>query len=372
MQLTPRAFLTGLAAAALVTSTTALAQDTGWAHLSPWTPENTNPTDGFGEDVCIEGEWAFMGSNGQNRVDIWRRTGATWSFFQTLESPVLGEALFGMRLEIEDGVLYAAQPFSDLGGNESGAILTFEFDGAAWVHSDTILDKFPNDFDYFGRVLDVSGDWMATVANVDDSTVVHVLCRQNGTWDVCNYATVGEGKNLDVDLAIHPNPDGETATLFFSDIEGTGEIHCRKVFGVGALIQPSVLPDFLVVGSDWGRRIEFDGEHLVVASPNALQPGGPTGSVAIYDVDTSADPIQVTHAQTVYPDASQIDCKFGLDLELEDGRLVIGAQRYRANEVQQPGAIFVYRPDVFFNGWSLEALLLQEGAAHGSEVGYSV
>ncbi|MHC4893441.1 MAG: hypothetical protein ACYTFV_08760 [Planctomycetota bacterium] len=372
MQLPPRAFLTGLAATALFT-TTALAQDTGWAHLSPWTPENTVPTDGFGQDVCVEGEWAFMGSNGRNRVDVWRRMGATWEFFQSIENPIPGEHLFGMRLEVEDGVLYAGQPFSDVGEHEAGAVLQFEFDGDAWVHTDSIVAKHPIEFDNFGQVLDVEHDWMVTVGDKFlDSHRVHVLRKVDGQWEARYAIWLNGNEELGTDLAVFPNADGETATLFASDPQGTGEVRCVQLLEYGYMVDTIVLPENPEANAGWGQRLEYDGEHLVVAAPNATQLGQPTGAVSIYDVDTSVFPTVVTLAETVYPEANQIDSKFGSDLELEDGRLAIGAYRYQANEVQQPGAVFIYRPDIFFNGWSLEARLLQENADHLSQVGFSV
>lgn len=373
MQLRPRAFLTGLAATALFTTTTAFAQDTGWAHLSPWTPENTVPTDGFGEDVCLEGEWAFMGSNGRNRVDVWRRTGGTWAFFQSIENPIPGENLFGMRLQIEGGVLYAGQPLSDLGGNESGAILQFEFDGAAWVHTDSILSENPVDFDYFGKVFDVEEDWMISLGNdTPEFNRLHIFRQQEGAWEPQYSLWLAGGSQLGEALALYPNADGNSATLFLSDPEDTGEVRCIRLGGGGIGVGTTTFPQNPDAEADWGKRIDFDGEHLVIAAPKAKQFGVATGAVEIYDVDTSVHPAQISLAETIYPDANQANSMFGADLQLEDGRLAVGARRYQANEVEKPGAVFVYRPDLFFNGWSLEALLLKEQADHGEEVGYSV
>ena len=128
---------------------------------------------GFGTSVAIKGNTAVIGSNNdtspssstRGEVNVYRRSGSTWSWQATLEAPVTGNAPgdFGYAVAISDAEdrIVATAPFDLTHDPFAGVAFAFEFDGAQWSPSTTIhaSPPFPpTTNDMFGSAASFAGE----------------------------------------------------------------------------------------------------------------------------------------------------------------------------------------------------------------------
>jgi len=129
---------------------------------------------GFGTSVAIKGNTAVVGSNNDSgfcsstrgEVNVYHRSGSTWTWQATLEAPVSGNAPgdFGYAVALSDAEdrIVATAPYDPAHDPFAGVAFAFEFDGSQWSPSTTLhaSPPFPRTtYDMFG--------WSASFAGED-------------------------------------------------------------------------------------------------------------------------------------------------------------------------------------------------------------
>ena len=168
---------------------------TGSSWQSLGTLDNPDtPIGGFYGGMDIDGEWIAAGNpffdDGSNTaagaVYLFRRTGSTWTLFQRL-TPIGVDTSFrlmGVSLILHGDELIVGVPNESVfGGQGSGVVSTYEFDGANWNLAQTISPPSPERF-RFGSCLDRDGDELIVVApdTAPDLEQIFAFDRAGGSW----------------------------------------------------------------------------------------------------------------------------------------------------------------------------------------------
>ena len=106
-------------------------------------------------------DYFFSGS----RVEIWTRSGATWTRVQTLTSPLLPtDDFFGDSVVIHGSyMLVGGRYTSDVDDNQ-GAVFAYRWTGAAYIHVDTLRPSNNVDNIYFGSYVDMHDNYAIIAA----------------------------------------------------------------------------------------------------------------------------------------------------------------------------------------------------------------
>jgi hypothetical protein len=265
----------------------------GWAFETSFNSPNIIDAASFGKAVAIDGDAMLVSQHGE--IFAYERVAGTWTHSQSL-SPSDGGfsgdsniAQFGTSLSLSGGLLVVG---ASSGGGCPGGVpcyadraYVFERQGGAWVET-AILRASDDPGDGRQRFgWDVSTDGTAiAVSAIQSLDGVYVFEQQGGVWTetakvrAANYNEFGTDIELSGDsLIVGDSQSFEGgvrigAVTTFARIGGAWTEQQR-------IVEPEVGQDGL-----FGRRIDLEGELLVVGASNV---GGP-GHVYVYEYDGAA------------------------------------------------------------------------------------
>ena len=119
--------------------------------------------DQFGVSVSIAGDYAIIGAQGKPSAYIWyRQSGDTW-IEQDILSPSDGVPAdwFGQRVVIADPWAAVSTTNKEVSSNESqGQVYVFNRNGSVWSETSILTASDGSAGDYFGRNMDISGNYL--------------------------------------------------------------------------------------------------------------------------------------------------------------------------------------------------------------------
>ena len=175
-------------------------------------PDDIQPLDKFGQAVDIDGDFAIVGSVGNDTVDtnsgaayIFSRTGSTWSQDQKLVASD-GEQTQNFGWSVAIGGDYAIVGNQAGIGNEAGTGAAYLFErgpGGVWSEVDRVFASDGVLGDSYGDSVDISGEY--AIVGTDPfanpgptSGAAYVYQRNGGSWDEMQKLTASDGANADI------------------------------------------------------------------------------------------------------------------------------------------------------------------------------
>ncbi|MEP5570010.1 MAG: hypothetical protein ABJN62_19375 [Halioglobus sp.] len=252
----------------------------------PVIEEQLIPYEGF--SVAVSGEWAVAGNIRVCTVNVYRYdyianewgdgAGNAGTAFQTLsQGPNCNSAKdFGASTSIDGGLIAVGAPGAKPnGGNASGAVFLYSFDGTDWVEENvatpTILPALP---------LTPSGDigfGQSVSVRFSDANNALIIVGAPG-YDVTN------------------NKDNDAGGAFIYNWNGT------QAFLADGVISPDPTE-----GANFGSAVTSNGVQILVGSPNADAGAGEADVFEFNSVSSSAE-----HKQTISDDTTGITTTTGL------------------------------------------------------------
>lgn len=149
-----------------------------WIFFKKLTDATGQVNDNFGFSVAISGNYAVVGSYGddvganasQGSVSVYKFDGTDWIFMQRLTDPV-GQASdeFGYSVSISGNYIAVGAISGDVGSNiDFGTVSIFRFDGSNWVFNQKLSDATGANGDEFGYAVSIFGNHLVVGAHFDD------------------------------------------------------------------------------------------------------------------------------------------------------------------------------------------------------------
>ncbi|QDU66344.1 FG-GAP repeat protein [Engelhardtia mirabilis] len=374
------------ATAALLLSSTALAGD-GWFHLEPLSPDLGQGSNSAGGAVEISNNWAFVsasgGDQGARAVQVYRRDGGTFVPVQTLSSPAPTSMGFANEILQRGDTLFVADATFDIEVAENvGAVRVYRLGDDGWELSQSLFDTVLDSDDYFGNSLAADGPWLAVGVRQANGQPGHVAVFRevDGTYEHEADLASAYGPNLGWSVAIQAAEDGQSAQV----LAGVPYFDASaQTPNTGA-----VVPFFVAPGQVWsgaaleaagseahdrfGETLAFAGDMLAVGADGVTANDVDDGAVYVYTTDTNGLLPQFTFVEQLTPGSASAGFGKELDLDPETGRLLVGAPYAYTTPDNKPGQVFVYRPEIFGDGFDLEEELWHTGGEWGDQLGMSV
>jgi hypothetical protein len=356
--------------------------DQGWCHFAPIVPDPLLQGSVFGWSIDVHGDTAVVGSLVGDVVSVYERSGAQWNLVQILEDPHAGDNQFGANVAIGADFIAVGAHLDDTVSVDGGVVHVFRRDAGSWVFDATVTSTTPAAGGHFGRAVDVDGIWLAIGAPGEGTGGrVHVEMRTFAWWfHLTGLGTASSGQ-LGHSVAID-EVEGETAAVIvagdpYCDVggENAGRISILAVrpFSYTHDMLLSPVPQ---AGALFGYDVDVLGTRLVAGSSDALVGGVKSGAVDVFDFDLSGIDHDFDHVQRLTPcnDGGPLvgaDPSFGFSVSLEGARLAVGAPgRDGAGTVG--GAVEVFRPDPFGNGFTRDGLVFSAVGAQDDGFGWDV
>ena len=363
-----------------------------WIEETKLTAYDAAANDYYGGAVAIDGDTALVGAWGDEdwgartgSAYVYVRTGSTWNLQAKLFgiSATVGDK-FGEAVALSGDVAVIGAWGDDTGGIQAGAAYVFERVGTAWIQREKLLAGDPAETDFFGGEVAIGGDWILVGATgaaepYYRSGAVYTYERNGASWDFKgkfsqsnpgNSAYFGTSISIDGDQALigaSGQGTGGRAYIFQragdvwtqQAILGAGDLTPWSWFGVGVALsgdialvgafgdmtagsQSGAAYVFTGSGASWtpqeklmpsdgaaydyfGLRVALDGERAVIGSDGDTDscPGGDCRSGSAYVYTRSGT--RWSEVAKLRPGDAVADAEFGSSVAIDDETILIGA-----------------------------------------------
>ena len=298
---------------------------------------NAGNGDWFGFSVAISGNYAIVGSTGEDSnadqtnqlganssgaAYIFERTGGTWTQVQILKASNAEDLdQFGTSVAISGDYAIVGAPNEDTTSNDdSGAAYIFErnangnwgtvVSGQSYYNETQILrSSNPGEDDFFGVSVAINGDYAIVGAiwedsnssgsgdSVDNAGAAYVFERANGTWDEVKFlkaSNAGNGDNFGISVAISGNYAIVGAYWEDSDSSGSGDsvnnAGAAYVFerANGTWTEVKILKASDADENDnFGNSVAISGSYAIVGAKFESTTAASSGAVYIFEAPTT-------------------------------------------------------------------------------------
>ncbi|MCZ6597132.1 MAG: hypothetical protein O7B99_05820 [Planctomycetota bacterium] len=339
-------------------------------------------------DVMVVTEVEFYGDS-PNLAHVYRRSGSTWSFEQTLIpsdptyhcgtvcDPCLTDA-YGATVAVDGDVLVVGSPWHD---DLEGLVYVYRWNGSTWAE-ETRLEA-SGAFGYgdcfvwgsqFGCSLAVSGDYVLAGSFADGASDyrVHAFHRVAGVWveedvfEPSSPAFCGDYIYFGFDTI---DIDGDRAVLGapWDDLDAAAEGRAFVFERSGttwietAMLQASTP----ILAGHFGSAVAIDGDRLLIGAPGYAVPPTPTnGSAELFRWDGAAWTSEAV--LTAFDEDPAVEDLYGIDVDLKGDLALVGS----SYKLVSDGSSYLYRRQG--SDWLLQQKLPAVGTVsptYGSQVG---
>ena len=154
----------------------------------------TDPTGGtgdvFGYSVSISGNYAIIGSNGddvgfnlnQGSASIFQYNGSSWVLMQKITDAAGALAdNFGQSVSISGNRAIVGATLDDVVYTDQGSATIFQYNGSSWVQVQTITDPDARTYDNFGNSVSIDGNFVIIGDALDDNLSASVNNPNQGS-----------------------------------------------------------------------------------------------------------------------------------------------------------------------------------------------
>ncbi len=288
--------------------------DDRWQHAATLSVSDAVADDGYGANVAILGDVAFVGApaTGEEPGGVYvfaRGSDGTWAQTARLTAgDAEPRAGFGRSIAVEDGVLYVGAP-GRVGG--TGGVYVFSNAGSGWEEVNLLGMRTMGEGSGLGTSLDLAGDRLVAGA-------------------------AGHGGRIGAAVVFYRNPE-------------------TRSWGETTLLQPYAAANF----HGFGTSVAADGDEVLVGAPSASSFAGTAYVFRLVDGD-SGDVVRLPGTDRERRDF------FGNAADMSGGLAAIGA----TGDDYGAGSVVVYRR----NGdvWMVETELRSVGGGLDPVVGSKV
>jgi hypothetical protein len=345
-------------------------------HVS-WTLQslitNTTGSDSFGNAVAFSGNTMLVGAPAQTAgpasVEVYVRSGATWTLQARLTPPVGGAGtFFGSSVALYGDTAVIGAPHQ---ANYAGAAYVYVRIGTTWVLQAVLRDSAPALF---------SDDFGFSVALYGNTALVGAAGKNNGTGTVYVYGRNGATWTPQATLT---SPDAAVGDSFgFSvALQADTALVGAELKAIGGNLMQGASYVYVRSGTAWtpqarltaadgtgvrevGYSVAVDGDTALVGAPGSDLGGGTYGAGSAY-VFVRNGTTWSQQAELTAQDGGRPD-EFGNSVALDGDTALVGAP-YKDN---WRGAAYVYVRSG--TTWTLQAFLAEHPGAYGDFGGQAV
>ena len=313
----------------------------------------------FGSSLDVSGDWLVIGSYGGDSVHLYRRETTGWEFAQSIRGPL--SSFVGNSFAIEGDALLVGLRVFGAPGPERGRVWVFTRDGEEWIHRTSLDAPDLEDGSFFGYSVALHGDLIAVgapkhavVGGYQGGAVVLFERTQNGweqaatiPWEPCCNGAAGTSFAFDGwmgwSVAVW---DG--VVVAGAPVSEHGQVYTFEKDPAGAWRRTaSILDPSPEISGRFGHDVALEGGTLVVGRHRPSSPGFLefAGSAYVFHRQPGGawDLAQTLQASDGHGGGDHGD-EFGRQVEILNGRIVVSAPRHDGDEPLD-GKVYVFEQD---------------------------
>jgi hypothetical protein len=305
-----------------------------WSETARLTASDAVSLDEFGHDIALSGDRMIVGAHrkGPGAAYVYTYDGVSWGDEQKLiGSGTQSNYHFGHSVGLDGDFALVGTMRDPHAGFETGSAYLFRNVGGNWVEEANLTGSTSGMGDRFGRSCDISGDYAAVGAHLNDGI---------GT-------------------------DSGAAYIFERDDNGTpGNLADDTWPEAAALIPSDTHP-----GQLFGRSVDVDGNLMIVGASQDISNGVKGGAAYLFFRTGSG----WTEVQKLIPDDAVDSGFFGISVSLDGIYAIVGASGDDEAAFNAGAAyVFTRTPQGYIQTGKLLGSTLSANANSGNETGVHV
>ncbi|MEX0938203.1 MAG: alkaline phosphatase family protein [Pirellulales bacterium] len=338
------------------------------------TAEDAAAGDWYGFSNDMDGNLAVVGATGADANGSGSGAAYILEFIDggwqqvaklTPDDGLAGDA-FGWSVAIDGQRVLVSAPRTDTAGSNSGSVYVFELVEGVWQQTAKLesLDAAGNDL--FGYSVALEGNRALVGALSSGGTgAAYIFEGGGGTWSQVKKLVAGDAEANDrLGSSVDLQGDLAVAGAFQTDTTGAAYIFERS----GAdWTQIDKLTANDAAGLDrFGASISIDGDWLAIGASEDDDRGSSSGAVYLFQ---RSGPESWEQMRKLVPNDSAAGDRFGNSLDLQGGRLLVGAILH-SDGATGSGAAYLF--EQMPAGWMLVDKLTADDAGGSDRLGQSV
>lgn len=283
---------------------------------------------------------------------------------------------FGSFVRVSGDRAAVCAPNRDEGGQDTGAVYVYDFDGTSWVQSAKLTASDGSGFDRFGSSVALDGDRIVVGSPQDDdggfdSGAAYVFEYDGSSWSEVAKLTgfdafLGDFYGVNVGLSGDRIVVGACQVVQFETFgTGDGKVYVYTGSGATWTLEQVLTASDNAAGDRFGAGIDYDGSRILVGAETDDGGGVDSGAAYVFEqVGGTWTEIQKLLPSDVGPNADA-----GVSVSIDGDIAVIGAPNH-ATGGSEPGAAYLFEFDG--TNWSETAKLASSSAQDEDMAGFTV
>ena len=291
---------------------------------------------------------------------IFKRDGVGWSQqAKILASDGADYDAFGIVVCISGDYAIVGAAYDDDKGNDSGSAYIFKRDGTNWSQQAKLTASDGAGGDYFGCSVSISGNY-AIVGAYDSA---YIFKRDGTTWSQQQKLLASDGSGQ---FGSSVSVSGDCAIVgAYGDDGRKGSAYIFKRDGVGWSEQAKILASDGAAWDYFGCSVSISGDYAIVGEIYDDDKGDGSGSAYIFKRDGVGWSQQ---AKILASDGAAGD-QFGWSVSISGDYAIVGAA-YDDDKGTNSGSAYIFRRDG--TSWIQQAKLTASDGGGGDDFGISV
>jgi len=337
-------------------------------------------TDWFGHSVAISGDYAIVGTYGDDTgadnagsAYIYVRSGTTWSLQATLDNPVPAVYdRFGVSVAISGDYAIVGMHGDDTGADNAGSAYIYARSGTTWSLQATLNNPTPAASEWFGNSVAISGDYAIVGASGDDTGATeagsaYIYVRSGTTWSL--QATLNNPVPAGSDWFGHSVAiSGDYAIVgAYGDDTGATDAGSAYIYvrsGTTWSLQSTLNNPTPADGDIFGHSVDISGDYAIVSATYNDTGATDAGSAYIYVRSGTTWSLQATLNNPTPTGRGQ----FGRSAAISGDYAIVGAHGDDTG-ANDAGSAYIYVRSG--TTWSLQATLNNPTPAAYDQFGVS-
>jgi hypothetical protein len=312
--------------------------------------------DRFGRAVSLSGDYAVIGAhkdddNGINSGSayIFHKYGDTWIEQAKLIASDGGanEHFSCYSVSISDNYAVICAPYASDEWENSGAAYVFHRSGNVWSEQAKLIASDGMDYDFFGRAVSISGDYIAISARSINENIsyasAYIFCRNGENWteqakliasDSADYGTYGNTISISNDSVIIGSCEDD------ENGNSSGAAYVFQRSGNTWIEQAKLIASDGESNDFFGFSVTISGNYAVVGAHQDFNNEIFSGSAYIFYRDAST---WTEQAKLTASDGEMGDF-FGCSVSLSGESVLIGSSSNNGNG-DNAGAAYIFSKD---------------------------
>ena len=255
---------------------------------------------------------------------------------------------FGIAVDISGGYVIVGAFFDDDYGTRSGSAYIFERDGGTWTEQTILQASDAAESDWFGVSVAIDGDMAAVGSRYDDNENgtdaggVYIFSRDGESWSEQQKIIAPDGAEGDLFHTVNLAEGYLTIGAYNKNIDDThtGAAYLYQYHEGPWELQQEITASDGQDGDYFGSRVAIYQNRMAISAYRCNDLGTNSGAIYLYEYEDSA--WNETEKITAFD--GEANDNFGLPVEIND-KYLLAAARTDDDKGENSGSVYIYNID---------------------------